>query len=250
MPTFTRGDVSLYYEEHGKGFPLLMIAPGRMRSTVSFWGFVNPIHRSPPYRAYHGSTQCPEVEGPHRAHGRIARLHGRSTRVVDHLSVSLSGGMYRRSCIMGYQAARSGSHRRSCSSPLASTKQSRSSTCMTAGPRATGRAPGSKRRDVETFRAEMYGAVFVFSVSRDFVKGCHTPLLVLLGTTCITHKRRRGRSPRWRECHADRTVAGRDTTPPRKPRSNGFLRRIRRAGRSTRYTGTGVPYARRRQMGR
>ena len=37
MPTFNRGDVSLYYEEHGKGFPVLMIAPGGMRSTVSFW---------------------------------------------------------------------------------------------------------------------------------------------------------------------------------------------------------------------
>src|SRR5215210_6357805 len=37
MPIFTRGDISLYYEEHGSGFPLLMIAPGGMRSTVSFW---------------------------------------------------------------------------------------------------------------------------------------------------------------------------------------------------------------------
>ena len=33
----------------------------------------------------------------------------------------------------------------------------------------------------EAFKQNMYGADFVFSVSRDFVKGCHTPLLVLLG---------------------------------------------------------------------
>ena len=45
MPIFTRGDVSLYYEEQGSGFPLLMIAPGGMRSTVSFWDRAprNPI---------------------------------------------------------------------------------------------------------------------------------------------------------------------------------------------------------------
>ena len=45
MPIFTRGDVKLYYEEHGKGFPLLLIAPGGMRSAVSFWDKVawNPI---------------------------------------------------------------------------------------------------------------------------------------------------------------------------------------------------------------
>ncbi len=45
MPTFTRGDISLYYEEQGSGFPLLLIAPGGMRSAVSFWDKVawNPI---------------------------------------------------------------------------------------------------------------------------------------------------------------------------------------------------------------
>ena len=37
MPIFTRGDVQLYYEEHGAGFPILLIAPGGMRSAVSFW---------------------------------------------------------------------------------------------------------------------------------------------------------------------------------------------------------------------
>jgi pimeloyl-ACP methyl ester carboxylesterase len=38
MPTFERGDVSLYYEEHGSGFPLLLLAPGGMNSTIDFWG--------------------------------------------------------------------------------------------------------------------------------------------------------------------------------------------------------------------
>src|SRR5436853_213706 len=37
MPTFTRGDVSLYYEEFGQGYPLLLLAPGGMRSTIDFW---------------------------------------------------------------------------------------------------------------------------------------------------------------------------------------------------------------------
>jgi pimeloyl-ACP methyl ester carboxylesterase len=37
MPLFEQGDVTLYYEEHGSGFPVLLIAPGGMRSAVSFW---------------------------------------------------------------------------------------------------------------------------------------------------------------------------------------------------------------------
>ena len=53
MPTFKRNDIELYYEEHGKGFPILLIAPGGMRSAVSFWERTpwNPIAQlSPTYR--------------------------------------------------------------------------------------------------------------------------------------------------------------------------------------------------------
>ncbi len=36
MPSFQRDDVQIYYEEHGTGFPVLLITPGGMRSAVSF----------------------------------------------------------------------------------------------------------------------------------------------------------------------------------------------------------------------
>src|SRR5437879_5395715 len=43
MPTFERGDVALAYEEFGNpaAYPVLLIAPGGMRSQVELW------HRSP-----------------------------------------------------------------------------------------------------------------------------------------------------------------------------------------------------------
>ena len=37
MPYFTRRDTSIYYEERGSGPPVLLIAPGGMKSTVDFW---------------------------------------------------------------------------------------------------------------------------------------------------------------------------------------------------------------------
>ena len=48
MPIFKRDDVELYYEEHGAGFPILLIAPGGMRSAVAFWERTpwNPISNS------------------------------------------------------------------------------------------------------------------------------------------------------------------------------------------------------------
>ena len=51
MPIFKRDDVELYYEEHGAGFPVLLIAPGGMRSSVSFWERTpwNPIDQLAPH---------------------------------------------------------------------------------------------------------------------------------------------------------------------------------------------------------
>jgi pimeloyl-ACP methyl ester carboxylesterase len=45
MPTMSYNGVTLYYEEHGSGFPLLLFAPGGMHSVVEFWERMpyNPI---------------------------------------------------------------------------------------------------------------------------------------------------------------------------------------------------------------
>ena len=45
MSTYQRGDVSIYYEDHGSGFPLFLLAPGGLNSTISFWSRMpfNPL---------------------------------------------------------------------------------------------------------------------------------------------------------------------------------------------------------------
>ncbi|HEY2733390.1 MAG TPA: alpha/beta hydrolase, partial [Polyangiales bacterium] len=37
MPTFEHDGATIYFEEHGRGFPILLLAPGGMRSGISFW---------------------------------------------------------------------------------------------------------------------------------------------------------------------------------------------------------------------
>ena len=37
MPYFESGDTSIYFEERGSGFPLLLLAPGGMKSAIDFW---------------------------------------------------------------------------------------------------------------------------------------------------------------------------------------------------------------------
>jgi pimeloyl-ACP methyl ester carboxylesterase len=41
--------------------------------------------------------------------------------------------------------------------------------------------PELSEAELEAFRARMYDGDFVFSVSRDFVRACRTPMLVLAG---------------------------------------------------------------------
>src|SRR4029077_19772345 len=45
MPTYQRGDASIYFEEHGSGFPLLLLSPGGLNSTIDFWSRMpfNPL---------------------------------------------------------------------------------------------------------------------------------------------------------------------------------------------------------------
>lgn len=37
MPVLKRGDVSLYYEEYGTGYPIFCMAPGSLQSSISYW---------------------------------------------------------------------------------------------------------------------------------------------------------------------------------------------------------------------
>ena len=53
MPFFERDGARIHYEIHGDGFPVLLLAPGGMRSSIPFWDATswNPIKAlSPRYR--------------------------------------------------------------------------------------------------------------------------------------------------------------------------------------------------------
>src|ERR1700736_2590848 len=45
MPRFKYDSVSIYFEEHGSGYPLLLFAPGAMDSAIEMWAnaTINPL---------------------------------------------------------------------------------------------------------------------------------------------------------------------------------------------------------------
>ena len=192
MPLFENGDVSLYYEEVGSGFPLLLIAPGGMRSSVGFWQNTpwNPIEQlSDRYRVI-----AMDQRNAGRSTGPISGSDGWHTyrddqlALLDHLGVDrfhvagmCIGGPY----IMGLiQAA----PERVASAVVFQTiglDDNRQAFFDMFDDWADGLRPTHpdlSDDDWSSFRANMYGGDdFLFNVGEDFVSTVQTPLLVLLG---------------------------------------------------------------------
>ena len=65
MPTLKYDGVTIYYEEHGKGFPILTFAPAGLQSTISVWS--SPSAPINPSTVLSGSA-CPVLAGNDEAH--------------------------------------------------------------------------------------------------------------------------------------------------------------------------------------
>jgi pimeloyl-ACP methyl ester carboxylesterase len=191
MPLFTRGDTTLYYEEHGSGFPLLMIAPGGMRSTVSFWDRApwNPI----PQLAAHYRVIAMDQRNAGQSKAPIRATDGWQVytedqlALLDHLGVTrfhVAGMCIGGSYIMGLiQAAPQRVVSAVLFQPIGVDNNRPAFFEMFDGWAKEQRAAHPEVDDAtwEAFKQNMYGGDFLFSVPRDFVKRCTTPLLVLLG---------------------------------------------------------------------
>jgi pimeloyl-ACP methyl ester carboxylesterase len=192
MPLFQHADTSIYYEEHGAGFPLLLIAPGGMNSTVDMWArmALNPL------TAYAGefrliamdqrnagrSTGPLDVEDPWGsfAHDQLALL--------DHLGVD---GFHVMGCCIGgsfilklIEVAPERVVAAVLEQPIGIVEHNAhlfDTMWRTWGAQLTEARPDIDAATVEAFGTRMWTGDFVVSVSRDFVRSAPTPMLVLPG---------------------------------------------------------------------
>lgn len=192
MATFENGQVTLYYEEQGSGFPVLLIAPGGMRSSVGFWQNTpwNPMeHLSDRYRVI-----AMDQRNAGRSTGPISGSDGWQTflsdqlALLDHLGVDrfhiagmCIGGPY----IMGLIEA---APERVASAVVFQTiglDNNREVFYQMFDDWAKdlkASHPEVSDDDWSSFRSNMYdGDKFLFNVGDDFVSTVQTPLLVLLG---------------------------------------------------------------------
>ena len=191
MPIFERGETKLYYEERGAGFPILLIAPGGMRSSVSFWEKTpwNPIEQlAPSYRVIAmDQRNAGQSTAPVSAADSWHTYTQDHLALMDHLGVKAFhvagmciGGPY---CMGLIQAA----PQRVASAILFQTiglSDNRQAFFDMFDGWAAELKPGRPDVDAEaweSFKTNMYSGDFLFNVSKEFVSQCQTPLLVLLG---------------------------------------------------------------------
>ena len=191
MPFFERDDVNLHWEESGSGYPILVFAPGGMRSSIEFW------ERAPfdPRRELGSEFRVIAMDQRNAGRSRApitsndgwddyARDH---LALLDHLGIErchLMGGCIGSSFCLGViQAAPERVTAAVLQNPIGLDENRGMFFEMFDGWAAAmkKRDPDLDEQSLVAFRHGMYGEDFTFNVTRDFVGGVTTPLLILAG---------------------------------------------------------------------
>ena len=195
-PFFEKGPVRIHYEEAGSGFPLLLIAGGGLNSTISGLSSGSPFN---PIEEFKGEYRCIfadlrnanggqssgplEIDRPWDAHTDD------QLGLMDHLGIDKF--MVLGFCIGGpfiWNLLRRAPDRivaAVLAQPSGSRPEMRDlfyDTNMKGwGPELVKRRPDITMETVDKFVTKMYrtNPDFVFTVTRDFVRNCQTPVLIL-----------------------------------------------------------------------
>jgi pimeloyl-ACP methyl ester carboxylesterase len=196
MPTYEKGPVRVHYEEAGSGFPLLLIAGGGLNSTIS------GLKRGDPFNAieeFKGEYRCiasdlrnandGQSSGPLEIDRPWDSYTDDQLGVIDHLGIDKF--MVMGFCIGGpfiWNLLKRAPDRvvaAVLAQPSGSRPEMRDlfyETNMKGwGPELVKRRPDLKMETVDKFLTKMYrtNPDFVFTVTRDFVRNCQTPVLIL-----------------------------------------------------------------------
>jgi pimeloyl-ACP methyl ester carboxylesterase len=193
MPTFKHGDVSLYYEEYGTGYPLLLFAPGGMRSSIEFWS------KSPFDPTKELASNFRVIAMDQRNAGKssapISAADGWETYTADHLALldhlgikrcHVMGGCIGSSYCLGLiKAAPQRVSSAILQNPIGLSPHNREMfyAMFDGWSEALNKErPRLDAAGLREFRDRMYGTDFVFNVSREFVRSCKMPMLILCGS--------------------------------------------------------------------
>ena len=194
MSFYQKGAVRIHYEEAGSGFPLLLIAGGGLNSTIA--GLANPFNAIAEFK---GEYRCIASDlrnaNSGQSSGPLEIDRPWDSYTDDHLGVMDHLGI-KRFMVMGFCIGGpfiwnllKRAPDRVVAAVLAQPSGFRPEmptlfydNNMTGwGPELVKRRPEITMETVDKFLTKMYktNADFVFTVTRDFVRQCQTPILIL-----------------------------------------------------------------------
>jgi pimeloyl-ACP methyl ester carboxylesterase len=193
---YEKGAVRIHFEEAGSGFPLLFIAGGGLNSTISGLTRSSPFN---PIEEFKGEYRCiasdlRNASGGHSS-GPLEIDRPWDAYTDDHLGLmdrlGIDKFMVMGFCIGGpfiWNLLRRAPDRiiaAVLAQPSGSRPEMRDlfyeGNMKTWGPALTARRPDITMEMVEKFLTKMYrtNPDFVFTVTREFVRNCQTPILIL-----------------------------------------------------------------------
>jgi len=193
---YEKGAVRIHFQEAGSGFPLLLIAGGGLNSTISSFSRSSPFN---PIEEFKGEYRCiasdlRNADGGHSS-GPLEIDRPWDAYTDDHLGLldhlGIDKFMVMGFCIGGpfiWNLLRRAPDRivaAVLAQPSGSRPEMRDlfyeGNMKTWGPALTARRPDITMEMVEKFLTKMYrtNPDFVFTVTREFVRNCQTPILIL-----------------------------------------------------------------------
>jgi len=194
MTQFSYGDLSIRYEESGnpQGFPLLLLAPGALNSTVEAWSLaaINPlVSYTEDFRLIAmDQRNAGASRGPLAIDDPWGSFVADQLRLMDHLGIDRFLAM---GCCIGGSYALKIAEVAPDRLVAAVLEQpiglDNNADLWKRGHTNWANALLEKRSDLDATDAEAFGAAmwtrsdFVFSVTPDFVRTCTVPMAVLPG---------------------------------------------------------------------
>ena len=190
---FERGGVSLHYEIHGEGFPVLMFAPGGLRSAVPFWrgSEWDPIEALSP----HFQVIAMDQRNAGQSRAPVSTDDGWHTYTADHIALLDHLGIERThlmgGCIGGpysFGVIEKAPERVAAAvlqQSIGDDGKNRGLFYAMFDEWANGlkaSMPSVTEETWTSYRSNMFDHDFVYNVSREFVAACPTPVLVLMGS--------------------------------------------------------------------
>ena len=192
MPTLEHQGASIYYEEHGQGFPILTFAPAGLLSTIAVWdSAMAPVKPVAEWSANYRVITMDQRNAGGRSRAPLTAQDGWHSYAADHFAVldhlkiercHLFGQCIGGSFIFSLLKAQPQRFASAIiAQPIGRVGPMKPDRPARFNEWAKNNVPQASEAGLDAFYHNMYDSGFVYSTDRAFVASCKTPSLVLAG---------------------------------------------------------------------